>query len=93
MPSSLANGTATGFVFDAPEGPELLACVLRALRLFRDRKAWSRLQRNGMRRDFSWKTSAQHYRDLYRLLAGRETAHVKAEDLVLTTKDTKGEKN
>ena len=71
-PASLADGTATGFAFDAPKGSEFLACVLRALLLFRDRRAWSRLQRNGMRKDFSWKSSAQQYRDLYGMLVGRE---------------------
>lgn len=64
-PPALADRTATGFVFDGANDAELLACVLRALDLFQDRKAWRKLQSNGMARDFSWKASAKHYRDLY----------------------------
>jgi len=35
---------------------------------WRDRVAWRRLQRNGMRMDFGWEASALRYRDLYRAL-------------------------
>jgi starch synthase len=42
--------------------------VLRALILFRDRKAWRKLQITGMRRDFSWHQSAAQYLALYQSL-------------------------
>ncbi len=62
-----ATGTkATGFVFDAPDAATLMASVRRALERFRDRAAWSALQRNGMRSDFSWAAAAQRYIDVYR---------------------------
>ena len=41
----------------------------RAIALWPDRPAWQRLQRAGMRQDFSWRQSAQRYLALYRSLA------------------------
>ena len=57
---------ATGFVFDQPTSAALLDTLLRALRLYRtDPRAWRRLIRNGMTRDYSWQQSAVAYLDLY----------------------------
>lgn len=57
---------ATGFVFDQPTPAALLDTLLRALRLYRtDPRAWRRLIRNGMSRDYSWQQSAVAYLDLY----------------------------
>jgi starch synthase len=67
-PSSLDNGTATGFVFERANEPELLASVLRALLAYEDESVWRRIQCNGMQRDFSWRTSAIRYLELYRRL-------------------------
>ena len=67
-PRTLANGTATGFVFAGGNEAELLACVLRALILFQDGKAWRRLQLTGMQQDFSWRQSAANYLALYQSL-------------------------
>jgi starch synthase len=65
-PATLADGTATGFVFDAPSASDLSAAVRRALDLHSDRDAWRRLMSNGMKRDFSWRASAMRYLELYR---------------------------
>jgi len=65
-PASLAAGTATGFVFDAPTPEALAVAVERAITLWRIPQQWSRLQRNGMRRDFGWAASAARYLGLYR---------------------------
>ncbi|MGH8225228.1 MAG: glycogen synthase GlgA [Gammaproteobacteria bacterium] len=62
---NLADGTATGFHFDAPTVPELLAAVDRALKLRRNRAHWRALMQAGMRRDFSWRASAERYLVLY----------------------------
>ncbi len=67
--ATLAAGTANGFVFTEPSPQALLAALERAASTWRDRLRWRQLQRNGMRLDFSWQTSAQRYRDLYRSLA------------------------
>lgn len=67
-PRTLADGTATGFVFTGDNEAELLACVLRALILFQQKTAWRKLQISGMKQDFRWHRSAQQYLALYRSL-------------------------
>ena len=70
-PENLANGSATGFQFEAAEAPALLAAIERALALHARPEAWRRLVTRGMQQDFSWPRSAQHYLDLYQqLVAG-----------------------
>ncbi|HET9148561.1 MAG TPA: glycogen synthase GlgA [Acetobacteraceae bacterium] len=57
---------ATGVQF-APVAAEMLAIALnRTARLWKDREAWRRMQRNGMKADFSWARPARHYAELYR---------------------------
>ena len=65
---ALEAGSATGFVFDAPEPAALAGALRRALALHGDAKRWRALQRAGMRRDFSWTASAAAYRRLYERL-------------------------
>jgi len=70
-----ATGTGTGFVFEhfTPQG---LAWALgQALDTYADRKAWRKLQMNGMARDFSWHHQAAEYVALYRGLAARQQTH------------------
>jgi starch synthase len=69
-PSSLEDRTATGFVFEQANRSELLASVLRALLAYEDEPLWRSIQNNGMARDFSWRTSAVRYLELYRHLIG-----------------------
>ena len=64
-PSALADGSATGFVFDGASPEALLKAVQRALAMYADAPAWRALALNGMRLDFSWKKSAREYIDLY----------------------------
>ena len=59
---------ATGFVFREPSAPALLHAVQRALSAYRDKGLWRALQINGMRRDYSWHSSARGYLELYRTL-------------------------
>ena len=65
-PETLAAGTATGIVFHDATVAALTGGLRRALALFGDKGAWVRLQRSGMKADFSWKSSAQTYLELYR---------------------------
>jgi starch synthase len=67
--SDAAEPDGAGFVFREPSAAALLAAVERALHAYRDRDAWQRLQVNGMRRDFDWKTSALRYLEIYRRIA------------------------
>ena len=66
--TTLAAGTANGFVFTGPTPQGLLAALRRAVIAWRDRARWRQLQRNGMRADFSWRAGAQRYCELYRAL-------------------------
>jgi starch synthase len=66
--SAFAAGSANGFVFSERTPQALLAALRRAVGTWHDRARWSMLQRNGMRRDFGWRTGAQRYCDLYRAL-------------------------
>jgi starch synthase len=65
-PFDQSTGQGTGFKFEAYGGEALLACLRRALGVFGDPKAWRRLQRNAMAKDFSWKSSAGEYARLYK---------------------------
>ncbi|MCU7813938.1 MAG: glycogen synthase GlgA [Candidatus Thiodiazotropha sp. (ex Rostrolucina anterorostrata)] len=65
-PTSLANGTATGFVFDNTDSSSLWGAVEHAINFYRRSSTdWEILARNGMQQDFSWEASAQHYLELY----------------------------
>ncbi|MCB5184432.1 glycogen synthase GlgA [Methylobacillus gramineus] len=66
--SSMKNNTSTGFVLKSANPQSLLQAVERALMYYHDPRAWRKIQRNGMRRDLSWNTSAQAYLNLYQQL-------------------------
>ncbi len=58
----------TGFLFEKANPQALANALRRALKLFPDREAWSKLQLAGMARDFSWVNSAKQYYELYQSL-------------------------
>ena len=60
--------TATGFAFERPTADDLIACVRRALALYRQPIAWRKMRLSAMRQDFGWQRPAQAYVDLYRAL-------------------------
>jgi starch synthase len=60
------TGEGTGFRFETADGTGLMWAIDRALGAFQDKKAWSKLMRAGMSRDFSWERSAHDYVTLYR---------------------------
>jgi starch synthase len=55
----------TGFVFKNYDAKELLNTIKIALRVYEEKTAWSRLMKNGMKKDFSWVASAKKYLDIY----------------------------
>jgi starch synthase len=69
MPHSLADGTATGFVFDEQTVGGLVGAVDRALEAYRTQRAWRTVQCSGMKVDFSWARSAGKYEQIYAALA------------------------
>jgi starch synthase len=64
-PFDPVSGGGTGFKFSEYTGPALLAAVREALAAYADKRAWQRLQANGMTQDFSWNASALEYARLY----------------------------
>jgi starch synthase len=68
MSDALADGTATGFVFNDENVDALLWAASRASELYADRAAWTRVMHRAMTCDFSWEVSARQYLDLYRAL-------------------------
>ena len=64
----------TGFLFNDATAPALYNTVGWACATYYDRpKEFARLRLNGMARDFSWKTSAEHYVEVYRWAVEQRT--------------------
>jgi starch synthase len=68
-PTTLKNHTATGFIFSPLDPATLLEHCRRAITAYGDQRLWRQLQKNAMKRDFSWEASARQYLDLYQSLA------------------------
>jgi len=67
--STRPHAERNGFTFDFPDQKGVDWALLRALESFtHDRGKWETLMLNGMRHDFSWKTSAADYIHLYKSL-------------------------
>ncbi len=65
-----ASGAGTGVVFNDFDPPALEWAVNLALDLYAEPQHWSRLVRNGMRKDFSWQRATLEYEAVYRRLTG-----------------------
>jgi starch synthase len=72
--TTLASGTATGFMFDDPTQAALVAAVDRAIALYRQPLAWRHVQLRAMAEDFGWDRSAGRYLALYRETTGKTVA-------------------
>jgi starch synthase len=64
-PRTLADGIATGFVFDDATPQALWSTIERVLSLWPDRDNWLKLMKTGMNTDWSWERSAREYIRLY----------------------------
>jgi len=64
-PDTLANGTASGFVFEAFDALALEHAVQRALEAHADAGLWRGLVQRVMQQDWSWDSSAREYLSLY----------------------------
>ena len=62
------TGKGTGFKFGGYSGPTLLSTVHDALKAFKNKESWKKLMMNGMKKDFSWMTSAREYVKVYERL-------------------------
>jgi len=63
---------ATGFGFDDADPGALRDTVRFAHHVYKDAATWTRIVKNGMARDFSWRRSAETYRTLYRQVLSRK---------------------
>jgi starch synthase len=61
-----ASADGTGFKFEHYTADGLAWAVDRAIGAFQDQARWKRIQRNGMKQDFSWDVSAREYVKVYR---------------------------
>ena len=68
---TIAEDTATGFMFDAADAPSLHAAARRAFALHREPPRWQRLMRRAMAQKFSWDDAAAKYVGVYRELVSR----------------------
>ena len=57
---------SNGFKFDEPTPEALQASIATAVEIWGDTRKWRRMQREGMKADFSWDRSAREYVKVYR---------------------------
>jgi starch synthase len=55
----------TGFVFNQFSKVSLLDTLIRAVTVYEHKNEWNKLIKNAMAEDFSWKSSANRYMDLF----------------------------
>jgi starch synthase len=67
-PAALSAGVATGIQFSPIDAAGLIGAVRRAVALYHEPKAWSAMQRQGMKADVSWDASAERYAALFEAL-------------------------
>jgi starch synthase len=65
-PKALAEGTATGFTFDAATPAAFEKAVLRAAEMRANAAAWRGMMRTAMAQQLSWAGPAKAYLELYR---------------------------
>lgn len=68
--AALAQGTATGVLFDGAAADGLPYALQRTVSLYSRPDIWSRIQIQGMQADFSWRQSGARYAELYRRMVG-----------------------
>ena len=73
-PYNPKNGQGNGFLFADYHPAALMQALGAALAAYPNKKIWTRLQKNGMRADFSWDRSAGEYVKMYRALGPQKLA-------------------
>ena len=66
--AALNQNVATGVQFTGVDYHALATAISRTVALYRDRRTWRSIQRNGMNSDFSWTRSGRVYADHYHRL-------------------------
>jgi starch synthase len=62
---NLADGLATGVVFDSFDGAGLKAGLRRAFALYKRKADWDQVQQRAMQQQFGWDAAAAQYMALY----------------------------
>jgi starch synthase len=70
-PYNPKNGQGNGFLFSDYHPVGMMQALGDALAAYPNKKIWTRLQKNGMRADFSWGRSAGEYVKMYKALTAR----------------------
>ena len=70
-PYNPRNGQGNGFLFADYHPLVMFETIRTALAAYPNKKIWTRLQKNGMRANFSWDRSAGEYVKMYRKLTRR----------------------
>ena len=73
-PYNPKNGQGNGFLFSDYRPAAMMRALGAALAAYPNKKIWTRLQKNGMRADFSWDRSAGEYVKMYQALRRRNAA-------------------
>lgn len=60
------TGRGKGFVFSEYSSKSLLEAIKKAISLYKNKKKWNKLMKNGMEADFSWGRAAKEYIGLYK---------------------------
>ena len=70
-PYNKFEGTGRGFTFSNINAGDMLWVIREAIDLYyNNQEAWTALQVEGMKADFSWANSAQQYLNIYRRIVG-----------------------
>jgi starch synthase len=69
-PAAMAAGVATGVTFYPTDAMAFAVALRRLLDLHGDPKVWAQVQKNAMKSQVGWDTSARAYAALYRGLVG-----------------------
>jgi starch synthase len=59
------TGEGTGFTFIEPRSEDLLSAVKKSLSVYKDKPLWTSLVKSDMALDYSWKSSAKEYINLF----------------------------
>jgi starch synthase len=66
---NMADGLATGFVFDAFDTADISAALRRAFALYQRKADWKQVQKRAMQQQFGWDGAAAQYMALYSQIA------------------------
>lgn len=61
-----------GFVFEEYNSSAMLNALQNAVKAFSDSKNWAKIQKRGMKADFSWQHSAENYVKVYQKLESKK---------------------